>query len=49
VFWNKQIANNCRGFGMRFEATKRKPYWLFGEALARKSAPKGAAKMKQYV
>jgi hypothetical protein len=29
---------------MRFEAAKRKPY-VFGEALARKSAPKDAARL----
>jgi hypothetical protein len=30
---------------MRFEAAKRKPNWVFGEALARKSAPKDAARL----
>jgi hypothetical protein len=32
-------------FGARFEATKRKSYWLFGEALAQKNAPKGAVRL----
>jgi hypothetical protein len=31
---------------MRFEATKLKPYWVFGEALAQKTVPKGAARIQ---
>jgi hypothetical protein len=32
-------------FGEWFEATKLKPYWVFGEALAQKNAPKDAARL----
>jgi hypothetical protein len=32
-------------FGAWFEATKRKPNWVFGEALAQKNAPKDVARL----
>jgi hypothetical protein len=32
-------------FGARFEAAKRKPYWVFDEALRQKNAPKDAARL----
>jgi hypothetical protein len=32
-------------FGAWFEATKLKPYWVFGEALAQKNAPKDAVRL----